>query len=316
MKKLFLIKNPDVFQGESKLNTDKMYFEGWYYKNTNSNEGIAFIPGINIDKKDRNAFIQVITRNSSYFINYNINDFEFNLSPFYIKIGNSTFSKDGINIDIKDNTQNIRINGEIKYKNSININTNFLSPNVMGPFSYIPFMECNHAILSMKSNINGEVIINDKKISFYNNVGYIEKDWGYSFPKSYIWCQANDFKNPDVSFMISIADIPFKMFSFRGIICVLIINGKEYKFTTYNNVKLLEYELNKNYINITLKKGKYNLNIKSNYDKGLKLSAPIKGEMKRDIYESISSLITITLKENNNVIFSDTSKNCGLELVD
>ena len=74
--------------------------------------------------------------------------------------------------------------------------------------------------------------------------------------------------------------------------------------------------LNKNYINITLKKGKYNLNIKSNYDKGLKLSAPIKGEMKRDIYESISSLITITLKENNNVIFSDTSKNCGLELVD
>ena len=68
-------------------------------------------------------------------------------------------------------------------------------------------------------------------------------------------------------------------------------------------------------INITLKKGSYYLNVKSTYDKGNKLSAPVKGQMNKDIFESITSLITITLKKDNNVIFSDTSKNCGLEIV-
>lgn len=53
----------------------------------------------------------------------------------------------------------------------------------MGPFSYIPFMECNHSILSMKSSANGLININDKEIKFNNGIGYIEKDWGYSIVK-------------------------------------------------------------------------------------------------------------------------------------
>lgn len=61
------MKNPDLFQGEKYLNTNKNYFEGWYFKNTNHECGISFIPGINIDGKDRKAFIQVITNSSSHY---------------------------------------------------------------------------------------------------------------------------------------------------------------------------------------------------------------------------------------------------------
>lgn len=43
MNPLFLIKNPDLFQGEKYLNTNKNYFEGWYFKNTNHEKGISFI---------------------------------------------------------------------------------------------------------------------------------------------------------------------------------------------------------------------------------------------------------------------------------
>ena len=100
----------------------------------------------------------------------------------------------------------------------------------MGPFSYIPNMECNHAILCMKNKTSGVIHINNTQMNFNNGTGYIEKDWGYSFPKEYIWCQGNDFKEANASFMVSIANIPFKFFSFQGIICVLIANGKEYKF--------------------------------------------------------------------------------------
>ena len=315
MKKLFLMRNPDLFQGEKYLNKNENYFEGWYFKNTNKEGGISFIPGINIDDKGKKAFIQIITNDLSYFVNYKIDDFKFNYQPFYIKIGNNTFSGEGIHIDIKDDIQNLNIYGDIKYSNSKNIKKTPLNPNIMGPFSYIPFMECNHAILSMKNSAYGFIKINNNQINFNNSIGYIEKDWGCSFPRSYIWCQGNNFQKSNTSFMLSIADIPFKLFNFRGIICDLIIDNNEFKFTTYNNTKLIKYDVNNNSLNITLKKGYNTLNMKATYKDGLKLSAPVKGKMEKDIYESISSLITITLKKNDVVIFSDTSINCGLEIV-
>lgn len=315
MKKLFLIKNPDVFQGEKYIKSNDNYFEGWYFKNTNDENGISFIPGININKQEKKAFIQVITSNSSYFINYSIDDFKFNFSPFYIKIGKNFFSKNNIHIDIKDDIQKLAIFGDVKYSNTKNIRTNFFNPNIMGPFSFVPFMECNHAILSMKSKADGKITINNEEIVFNNSAGYIEKDWGHSFPKSYIWCQGNNFQNSDASFMISIADIPFRTFSFRGLICDLIIDNNEFKFTTYNNSKILHYNGGNNSVDILLQKGNYFLNLKSQYYNGLKLSAPVKGKMEKDILESISASVTVTLKKNNTVIFSDTSLNCGLEIV-
>ena len=39
MNRLFFIKNPDVFQGEKNLTKNKDYFEGWYFKNTNKENG-------------------------------------------------------------------------------------------------------------------------------------------------------------------------------------------------------------------------------------------------------------------------------------
>lgn len=315
MNKLFLIRNPELFQGEKYINTNKNYFEGWYFKNTNAKNGVSLIPGISTNGSDAKSFVQVITNDSSYFVNYNIDDFKFSSTPFYIKIGNNFFSKNGVHIDIKDKAQNLIVFGDIKYSNSQNIGTNFLNPNIMGPFSYIPFMECNHAILSMKAKADGEISINNNKIRFDNDIGYIEKDWGCSFPNSYIWCQGNDFKNSNVSFMLSIADIPFKFFHFKGIICDLIIDNEEFKFTTYNNAKLIKYDVNDNSLNIILEKGHYSLNIKSKYSEGLKLFAPVKGKMEKDIFESISTSINVTLTKDNIVIFSDSSKNCGLEIV-
>lgn len=287
----------------------------WYYKNIYHQKGISFIPGINISDSEPKAFIQIITTNMSYFVNYNIKDFKFNYNPFSIKIGNNSFTNEDININIEDKSQKLKIYGNIKYSNSKNINTNIFAPNIMGPFSYIPFMECNHAIISMQNTINGFITINDEIISFKDNKGYIEKDWGCSFPKSYIWCQGNNFKKVNASFMFSVADIPLKLFTFKGFICVLLIDNEEFKFTTYNNAKLVECDIKEESFNITLKRDIFFLNIKSKYNNGLKLSAPVKGKMSKDIFESISTSITVTLKKEKEIIFSDTSNMCGLEIV-
>ena len=178
-----LILNPELFQGEKYLNTNKNYFEGWYFKNTNKINSIAFIPGINITENGKKAFIQVITDEMSYFINYDIKDFKYNISPFSIQIAKNFFSKEKVYIDINDCTQNIAIHGELIYSDNKNIKTNILSPNIMGPFSYIPFMECNHAILSMQNSIKGMININDKKMNFEKGTRLYRKRLGNFFSK-------------------------------------------------------------------------------------------------------------------------------------
>ncbi len=313
MKFLFLKKNPDLFQGEKYLKSHKNYFEGWYYKNINAETGISFILGIHTDKTKRKAFIQIITMNQSYFVNYAIEDFYFEHVPFKIQIGNNIFTKTGIHLDIMD--QNISVTGDIQYSNSQNIKTNWINPNIMGPFSFVLLMECYHAILCMKNKVNGIIYLNNDKFNFHDGIGYIEKDWGYSFPKSYIWCQANHFLKSDASLMVSIADIPFGLMTFRGLICVLMLNQKEYRFTTYNFSKITEYVIDQHSITITLKRKSSVIKLQAEYDQGFELAAPIKGKMEKQIVESISAVVKITLTIEDRVLLSDTSTLCGLEIV-
>jgi len=185
----------------------------------------------------------------------------------------------------------------------------------MGPFSYLPFMECNHAILNTKNRIYGFIKLNNRNISFKKGSGYIEKDWGISFPKNYIWMQGNNFKNSNTSFMLSIANIPFKTFQFTGLICTLIIDNQEYRFTTYNFAKVIKFSHLNNNLNIIIKKRNYLLIINAVSDEGHQLIAPINGKMTKNIVESINSKIKITLKKDNQIIYSDQSSNCGLEIV-
>lgn len=309
------MKNPESFQGEKYLTKNKNYFEGWYFKNSNAEEVISFIPGIHINDKERKAFIQIITNHQSYYVNYKLQDFIFHVHPFFIQIKNNVFSKRGIILDIEDKKQDLKVQGALQYNNHQNIQKNGFQPNIMGPFSYIPFMECNHAILCMCNSICGHIDLNENRIEFENGIGYIEKDWGCSFPKSYVWCQGNHFMHSNASFMLSIAEIPFKILNFRGFLCILIIDKKEYRFATYNHARIIRNEVSDKNLHIRLQRKSYTLDIQSYYENAHELNAPVDGKMDKIIYESISACIRVTLKKDENILFSDISDNCGLEIV-
>lgn len=314
MNYFYLLEHPEIFQGEKKLhNNTSCYFEGWYFKHSSKQYNISFIPGIQIENGEKSAFIQIITNNSSYYITYPFSEFKFSYNPFSISVGKNYFSFNKIKLQIEDNS--LKINGELLYNNHIILEKNIFSPNIMGPFSFLPFMECNHAIISMKHTIVGNLTINNETYNFDNGIGYIEKDWGNSFPSSYIWTQANCFNKENCSFFLSVANIPYSIFSFTGFICCLIIKGKEYRFTTYNGSKILNKKIGKNNINITLKNKDYVLHVYSNNELSMALKAPKCGNMNTDIYESINSKITISLKYQDTIIFEDNSLYGGLEIV-
>jgi len=93
---------------------------------------------------------------------------------------------------------------------------------------------------------------------------------------------------------------------------ILKIENLKYK----DVLKDISFSLKENSFNVTFKRNLYVLNIKSKYNKGLKLSAPVKGKMVKDIFESISESVTVTLKKGKEIIFCDTSNMCGLEIVE
>lgn len=269
------------------------FFEGWYYKQQFNGKTLAVIPG----RSDDGAFIQVITDNNSYFIPYNISEYKKDRT---LQIGENYFSDSGIILKVKHN--DISIYGELKYSGLIPI-----QGDIMGFFRFFP-MECRHGIISMKHDVSGEIILNGEKYDFNNGTGYIETDSGYSFPESYSWVHSNDFK-AECSITAAIAKIPFAGFNFWGCICVVWLNGKEYRLATYKGAKILRCENGM----MEIKQGKYNLTVNVNRQHAQNLPAPKSGLMKRVIKESASCPADFLFTENGRVVFSGESKNTSYE---
>jgi len=285
----------------------KCFFEGWYLKHQKGNQTISFIPGVHITENGiKKAFIQIISNDKSYLIDYDYKDFHASKHRFYIKIGDNIFCDKGIIVNI--HTPDINCSGKIYYRH--------LTPpayDIMGPFAIFPKMECNHGIISLHHTLKGFLTINGSIVSFNEGVGYIEKDWGSSFPKSYTWIQCNDFQgvnsNEKRAVMISVADIPFKYLSFQGLIAVVCFRGKEYRFATYNRGKIILHTPRK----IILEKGKYRLVTTVKKSPGKSLKAPDAGDMTRFIEESAACKAHFELFYDNQKIFSCSSENTSYE---
>lgn len=282
----------------------KGFFEGWYFKHQAFGQTMAFIPGVHIPRKGRPfAFIQVISNDASYFVKYPYSDFYAARDFFYIKIGDNVFTQNGIHISII--TLGLSIQGSIDYGPFTP-----LKYNIMGPFSLLSNMECNHGIISLQHSTYGQIELNDDLINFSGGSGYIEKDWGRSFPKSYTWIQCNDFKDR-TSIVVSTAHIPFCGFHFKGLIAIVHYKGKEYRFATYNGGRILYARGGQ----LLLKKGQYYLRITIPKGSGHPLRAPHLGHMSRIIHERPACPATFEFFKGPTKIFTKHSNSASFEYV-
>lgn len=325
MVSLQRIFHPEIYQGRHYHDN---YFEGWYYKcvTANQSHSIAFIPGVSLSKQDPHAFIQVIyTVNhpestdsksplATYYIRFNISEFAFTDEPFSVQIGKNRFTQSSIALDLTD--ENLTLSGTFFLGPLQPIKQSLLCPNIMGFFGYLPIMECYHGIVSMGHECNGVLNINDVTLDFTGGKGYIEKDWGHSFPKSYTWIQSNHFSNPTLSLFLSVAHIPFMFWSFKGFICNLIIDDKEYRFATYNGAKIVHELIENHKVTYTLKHKGLLLDITAQIvDQGA-LIAPKNGLMKNTIKEGLMGTVTIKLyNQNGKTVAIDKGTSAGVEIV-
>jgi tocopherol cyclase len=316
------IRKPLLFQGNNK---GERYFEGWYYKQISKDHKsvISFIPGISLFDNDAHSFIQYIyvslDENSNKtiktgYVKYPVKDFKFNNNPFMLQIEDNIFTESIISIKIVD--KNINIEGTLELGSFTPIKKSIFTPNIMGFFAYIPKMECYHGIVSMNHGVKGILMINNEQVDFNNGKGYIEKDWGTSFPERYIWIQCNNFKNNNTSIFCSIADIPFMGKSFLGYIINLVIDGKEYRFATYNNSKLKIQSITKEKITLLLEDSKTKLKIEAYLNETGELIAPQKGRMQKIVKEEVSGKVKINLyNKQTGIVYEDICYMAGIEVV-
>lgn len=313
---LYKISHPELFQGH--LNK-KNYFEGWFLKHCSADQSnvISVIPGIALNSKDSHAFIQIIDGISgeTHYIPYPVETFQWDRRNFKIQLGHSSFSLDGISLNIKN--ESIELTGRVDYINPVRYPGNLLSPGIMGWYSYVPFMECYHGIVSANHHLFGNLTFKQKDIDFSGGKGYIEKDWGTSFPEAWIWLQCNHFTTQNASLFISIAKIPWLGKFFMGFIAFLYLDGKYHQFSTYNHSKISQVSFNGQKLSIEVKSKSHTLRAIVVKNSTGELKAPDTGSMSRRIKESNDSVVDLTLIENGkSVIFQETGQRAGLEIVE
>ncbi len=310
--------NPAYFQGQHR---QKSYFEGWYFKciSADRKSAIAIIPGMAIDPAgQKHAFIQVIdaVKGKTWYHHFPYEAFQAATDRLDIRIEQNHFDDRGLNLAV-DQPEG-RISGQLSFSNLRPFPVSWLNPGIMGPFSFVPFMECYHAIVDLYHELHGQLVLDGETLDFEGGVGYIEKDYGRSFPRTYVWLQASHFDGLDASFVFSRARIPWLGGEFTGFFAYLTnFNDVQMRFATYNRSKLKNWTVNpaQGTCAGVLTGPHGTLSFEAQMQGGGRLRAPVDGQMDREIIESITASVTVTLTDpRGRELFERTSTEAGMEI--
>jgi len=296
------------------------FFEGWYFKFVDAAEQHvhAIIPGVFLgqDRSTSHAFVQVLDGLSGHstYHRYPLDQFTASDREFDLHVGPNHFRVDAISIDIADPDRALR--GELKFDGLTPWPVTLMSPGIMGPYAFAPFMECYHGVLGFDHAVRGSLIMNHEAVNFDGGRGYIEKDWGQAFPQAWIWGQSNHFERPGTSITISVATIPWLGNSFRGFILGLWHGRQLYRFTKYNGAKITGLRLTDAHVILHAVNHTHRLEIEAARSEGGLLHAPYRSEMLQRVTESLTATIAVKLFElqSERVVFEGLGRHAGLEI--
>lgn len=319
MSYLQTVFHPEQYHGHHKT---PPFFEGWYYKLVDS-EGkakFAIIPGIflSADPEKQHAFIQVLNGSTGQatYHRYPAELFWAAEDSFEVRIGNSYFSDEQIFLDIADQGQCVQ--GEIQFGRLQPWPITWTSPGIMGLFGYLPNMECNHGVVSLDHELQGCLSINGREQNFSGGRGYIEKDWGASFPAGYVWMQTNHFHTVGTSFMGSIAIIPYMGVTFPGIICGLWHKGQLHRFATYTGAQTEKLVITDTHVHWVIRGRNKRLKIEAQRAQGGLLYGPTRENMSDRVGETMQAEITVQLTavkgQQERLLFTGSGHSAGLEI--
>ena len=309
------VLNPASYHGYHKK---PPFFEGWYFKLVSADEKnkIAIIPGV-ILGNDAHAFVQIIdgSDGKTEYFTFPFDQFETNFPKFRLRIAKNQFDSSRLRMDI--NQPEGQLFGEINFGKLNPWPVTVLSPGVMGWYAWVPGMECYHGVLSFDHSLSGKITFNGKEMDFSGGRGYIEKDWGKSFPSAWVWFQSNHFQNISACITASVADnsMDWKQLS-RVSLSVFGWNGQLYRFTTYRNSKIESLEIAEDQVAWVLRNRTHRLRLKAFRSHGGLLRGPTPLDMGKRVMETLNASIQVKLETlKGDVLFDGIGENAGLEVI-
>ncbi len=311
---IFRVLNPAPYHGSRKK---PPFFEGWYYKlvTADGQTRIAVIPAVILGDQGH-AFIQVVDSSTARmgYHAFPLDTFSASEKNFEMNIGDNHFTLDGFDLDL-DGDQG-RVSGSVRVHERNPWPVKFTSPGVMGWYAWVPGMECYHGVLSLDHAISGSLTIDGRLVDFDGGRGYMEKDWGASFPEGYLWMQTNHFSEPGTSLMASVAVIPWRSSSFPGFIMGLLHQGRLHRFATYTGARVEALELNAEQVLVSVRDRRLRLELRAERSEGIPLKGPTRQDMGMRVDESLSARVHVRLSTlDGSTLFEDTGRHAGLEIV-
>ncbi len=300
------------------------FFEGWYFKliDPAGRHPYAVIPGVFVGEGpgSTHAFVQTLdgaTGRSTYH-RYSCDDFCAVAGRFDVRIGPNRFGPNRITLDIQSPERTIQ--GDLYFAGGTGWPVTVASPGIMGWYAYAPFMECYHGVLSFDHRISGRLTVDGKPVDYTGGRGYLEKDWGQSFPKAWIWMQSNGFATLGTSVTASVAVIPWRGSVFNGFIAGLWHQGRLYRFATYTGAVLERQEVTDRQVTlhyVDQSKDGFRLEVEAIRTTGGLLHSPERTAMLQRVMETLTASIHVRLIENatGRIVFDETGEHAGLEVV-
>ncbi len=309
------VLHPEWYHGHTK---QPPFFEGWYFKLVSADRAqrFAIIPGIFLshDPARHHAFVQVFdgVSGQATYHRYAADAFHAPQAAFNVSIGANQFSLNGITLDIDDDQR--RVHGSLRFGSMIPWEVTALSPGVMGWFGWMPFMECYHGVLGFDHSIDGALIVDGVAIDFTGGRGYIEKDWGKSFPGGWVWMQSNHFAQTGASFSASVAITPFIGRWFPGFLAGLLHEGKRHYFATYTGAQVEHLAITDDHVEWVVTGGGKRLEVFATRAEASLLPGPNRSDMGERVPETLKASIHVRLSDRGGVIFDDHGECAGLEV--
>lgn len=276
------------------------FFEGWYFKHQQGNRTVVFIPAHHRDGSGRHtASLQIITESRAEYMEVPIREFQIRRRPFRVRCGASVFSPAGCRIDCPFGQE--RLTGILHYGP-------WAVPrsDIMGPFRFVPGMQCRHSVLSMAHSVEGVLTLGGQALDFRQGAGYAEGDRGTSFPSRYLWTHA---ALPGGSVMLSVADIPFWETGFTGCVGFVWMDGRELRLATYRGLRVLRAGPG----GAAVRQGGWELTAELLKERPLDLRAPHQGHMGRTIRESAACRVRYRLLRRGACVLDQVCEQAGFE---
>ena len=300
---------PARFQGARKR---RAYFEGYYVKvvDAASELAVAFIPGVSYDAAgEGHAFVQVLdgVAGTAAYHRFEPSALDYAATDFSLDVGPHRFSSRGMQVDLPG------ARATLSFRQNTPWPSRWYSPGAMGPFTFVPGMECRHGVVSLHHGVSGTL---DGRTLSPGAVGYIEKDWGRSFPRNWVWLQSShlDGETEPCCLMVSAGRVPFAGASFTGFIAALLWRGRFLPFTTYNGASL-KLELRDEAAHLRFSRKGLTLKLVAHHAPGIDLVAPDQGGgMVGRVNESLRAHADVTLTEGGREVLSTTARWMGFEV--